>query len=248
MHFSNTLSLFIISSTLVLAAPIPQGAGVGAGCDAILTDGDTGSGLLVKEAGQNAASLLKSAGVKRQGAGVGDACNAILTDGDTGSGLAVKEAGQNLASLLKSGSARRQLDKAGAGTAAIISLLSPEAAAYQEGLTDVVDGDGTSDSAVIGEQIGAIEAQAGSGAGNLVPSKLPGKRQLDKAGAGTAAVISLVSPEAAAYQEGLTNVIDGEGTSDSAVIGQQIGAVEAQAGSGAGNLVPSKLPTLSKTT
>ncbi|KAH9224710.1 hypothetical protein DL95DRAFT_473330 [Leptodontidium sp. 2 PMI_412] len=248
MHFSNTLSLFVLSSTLVLAAPIPQGAGVGAGYDAILTDGDTGSGLLVKETGQNAASLLKSAGVKRQGAGVGDACNAILTDGDTGSGLAVKEAGQHLASLLKSGGARRQLDKAGAGTAAIISLLSPEAAAYQEGLTDVIDGDGTSDSAVIGEQIGAIEAQAGSGAGNLVPSKFTGKRQLDKAGAGTAAVISLVSPEAAAYQEGLTDVIDGDGTSDSAVIGQQVGVIEAQAGSGAGNLVPSKLPTLPKTT
>ncbi|KAH6710907.1 hypothetical protein BKA61DRAFT_578732 [Leptodontidium sp. MPI-SDFR-AT-0119] len=248
MHFSNTLSLFVLSSTLVLAAPIPQGAGVGAGCDAILTDGDTGSGLLVKEAGQNAASLLKSAGVKRQGAGVGDACNAILTDGDTGSGLAVKEAGQHLASLLKSGGARRQLDKAGAGTAAIISLLSPEAAAYQEGLTDVIDGDGTSDSAVIGEQIGAIEAQAGSGAGNLVPSKFTGKRHLDKAGAGTAAVISLVSPEAAAYQEGLTDVIDGDGTSDSAVIGQQVGVIETQAGSGAGNLVPSKLPTLPKTT
>ncbi|KAH7418089.1 hypothetical protein BKA64DRAFT_738597 [Cadophora sp. MPI-SDFR-AT-0126] len=173
MHFSNTFRLFALTSALVLAAPIPQGAGVGAGCDAILTDGDTGSGLLVKEAGQNAASLLKSAGVKRQGAGVGDACSAILTDGDTGSGLAVKEAGQNLDSLLKSSGAKRQLDKAGAGTAAIISLVSPEAAAYQEGLTDVIDGDGTSDSAVIGQQIGAIEAQAGSGAGNLVPSKLP---------------------------------------------------------------------------
>ncbi|KAH7336187.1 hypothetical protein BKA65DRAFT_552851 [Rhexocercosporidium sp. MPI-PUGE-AT-0058] len=256
MYFSSTISLFIFSSTLINATPIPQGAGVGAGCDAILTDGDTGSGLLVKEAGQNAASLLKSAGFKRQGAGVGDACNAILTDGDTGSGLAVKEAGQNLASLLKStgtlkpAGGKRQLDKAGAGTAAIISLLSPEAAAYQEGLTDAIDSYGTSDSAVFGPQIGVIEAQAGSGAGNLVPSKLPalGHRQLDKAGAGTAAIISLASPEAAAYQEGLTNVIDGYGTTDSAVIGQQIGAIEAQAGSGAGNLVPSKLPTLPKTT
>jgi hypothetical protein len=38
---------------------------------AILTDADTGSGLAVKEAGQNAASLLTSAGVKRQEAGVG---------------------------------------------------------------------------------------------------------------------------------------------------------------------------------
>jgi len=140
---------------------------------AILTDGDTGSGLLVKEAGQNAASLLKSAGAKHQGAGFSDACNAILTDGDTGSGLALKEAGRILASLLKSAGGKRQLDKAGAGTAALLNLLSPDAATYQEGLVNVIDGDGTSDSAVIGEQIGAIEAQAGSGAGNLVPSKLP---------------------------------------------------------------------------
>ncbi|KAK0112946.1 hypothetical protein ONS95_014664 [Cadophora gregata] len=249
MHFSIAIRFLALTSTLAVAAPIPQGAGVGAGCDAILTDGDTGSGLLVKEAGQNAASLLKSAGAKRQGAGVGDGCNAILTDGDTGSGLAVKEAGQNVASLLKSAGVKRQGDKAGAGTAAIIGLISPDAAAYQEGLTDVIDGDGTSDSAVIGQQVGVIEAQAGSGAGNLVPSKVPAgaKRQVDKAGAGTAAIISLVSPDAAAYQEGLTDVIDGDGTSDSAVIGQQIGVIEAQAGSGAGNLVPSKLPTTPKT-
>ncbi|KAL2069074.1 hypothetical protein VTL71DRAFT_15412 [Oculimacula yallundae] len=277
MHFSKAINILVLSASLIHAAPIPQGAGVGAGCDAILTDGDTGSGLLVKEAGQNAASLLKSAGVKtvkRQGAGVGDACNAILTDGDTGSGLLLKEAGQNAASLLKSAGVkfaggRRQLDKAGAGTAAIISLVSPELASTQEGITNSVDGYGTSESAAIGEQIGAAEAQAGIELGNLVPSKLPSgtgsglptgstggaggppapphpKRQLDKAGAGTAAIISLVSPQLASYQEGLTNVIDGDGTSDSAIIGQQIGAIEVQAGSGAGNLVPSRLPNLPK--
>ncbi|CZR57925.1 uncharacterized protein PAC_07815 [Phialocephala subalpina] len=238
-----SLALFIFSST-ILTAPLPQGAGVGAGCDAILTDADTSSRLAVKEAGQNAASLLKSAGAKRQGAGVGDACNAILTDGDTGSGLAVKEAGQNAASLLKSAGARRQLDKAGAGTAAVIGVVDPELADYQEGLTNNIDGDGTSDSTVIGEQVGALEAEAGEGAGNLVPSKLlTGKRQLDKAGAGTAAIISIVNPDVAEYQEGLTNNIDGDGTNDSAVIGEQAGALEAEAGEGAGSLVPSKLPT-----
>lgn len=50
------------------------------------------------------------------------------------------------------------------------------------------------------------------------------------------------------YQEGPTDVIDGHQTSDWAVIGQQLGAIEAQAGSGARNLVPSKLPTLPKMT
>lgn len=239
-----SLALLILSSTTIFAAPLPQGVGVGAGCDSMLTDGDTGSGLAVKEAGQNTASLLKSAGAKRQGAGVGDACNAILADGDTGSGLAVKEAGQNAASLLTSAGARRQLDKAGAGTAAVIGVVDPDLADYQEGLANNIDGDGTSDSAVIGEQVGALEAEAGEGAGNLVPSKVPtGKRQLDKAGAGTAAVIGVVDPDVADYQEGLTNNIDGDGTSDSAVIGEQTGALEAEAGEGAGNLVPSKVPT-----
>jgi hypothetical protein len=112
-------------------------------------------------------------GVKRQGAGVGEACNAILTDGDTGSGMAVKEAGQNAASLLQSAGARRQLDKVGAGTAALVDLADPDLASYQEGLTDTIDGDGTSDSAVVGEQLGGLEVEAGEGAGNLVPSKLP---------------------------------------------------------------------------
>lgn len=213
---------------------------------AILTDADTGSGLAVKEAGQNIASLLKPAGAKRQGAGVGDACNAILTDADTGSGLAVKEAGQNAASLLKSLGAKRQLDKAGAGTAAIIDLADPDLGAFQEDLTNNIDGDGTSDSAVIGEQVGALEAEAGVGAGNLVSSKVPkiGRRQLDKVGAGTAAVIDLADPDLGAFQEDLTNNIDGDGTSDSAVIGEQVGALEAEIGQGAGNLVPSKLPAV----
>lgn len=198
----------------------------------------------MKEGGQDAASLLNSAGVKRQGAGVGDACNAILTDGDTGSGLAVKEAGQNAASLLTSAGVKRQIDKAGAGTAAVTGVVDPDLAAYQEGLTNAIDGDGTSDSAIIGQQVGALEAEAGEGAGNLVPSKLPtARRQLDKAGAGTAATIGVVDPDAAAYQEGLTNNIDGDGTNDSATIGEQVGALEAKAGEGAGNLVPSKLPT-----
>lgn len=122
-------------------------------------------------------------------------------------------------------------------------MVDSQLAEYQEGLTNVIDGDGTDDSAVVGQQVGVIEAQAGSGAGNLVPSKLPGRRrQLDKAGAGTAAIIDVVDPQLGEYQEGLTNVIDGDGTDDSAIVGQQLGAIEAQAGTGAGNLVPSKIP------
>lgn len=58
----------------------------------------------------------------------------------------------------------------GAGVAAVVGLVDPNLASYQEGLTNTIDRDGTSDSAVIGEQIGALEVQAGEGAGNLVPS------------------------------------------------------------------------------
>jgi hypothetical protein len=167
-----------------------------------------------------------------------------LTDGDTGTGLAVKKAGQNAASLLKSAGVKaRQLDKAGAGTAAVIDVVNPTLGAYQEDLTNTIDGYGTSDSAELGEQIGALEVEVGTGAGNAVPSKI-GRRQLDKAGAGTAAVIGTVDPQLANLQEGITNDVDSDGTSDSATIGQQVGQLEVEVGTGAGNQVPSKLPTV----
>lgn len=89
-----------------------------------------------------------------------------------------------------------------------------------------------------------MEVEVGEGAGDLVPSELPaaGKRQLDKFGAGTAALVGLADPDLASYQEGLTDTIDGDGTSDSTVAGEQLGGLEVEAGEGAGNLVPSKLP------
>jgi hypothetical protein len=123
-------------------------------------------------------------------------------------------------------------------------VASPNVAGYVQGLADTIDGDGTSDSATVGQQIGALEVQAGTGAGNLVPSSLPkgAKRQLDKAGAGVAAIVGVASPNVAEYMQGLTDTIDGDGTSDSATIGQQVGTLEVQAGTGAGNLVPAALP------
>ena len=55
----------------------------------------------------------------------------------------------------------RQLDKVGPGTAAVIGLADPNVAGYQKGLTNNIDGGGRSDIAVIDEQIGAIEIEAG---------------------------------------------------------------------------------------
>jgi hypothetical protein len=97
---------------------------------------------------------------------------------------------------------------------------------------------------LIGQQLGALEVQAGTGAGNLVPSTLPkvSKRQLDKAGAGVAAVVGVANPNVAGYSQGLADIVDGDGTSDSALVGQQLGALEVQAGTGAGNLVPASIP------
>ena len=122
-------------------------------CNSILTDGDIGSGLVIKEAGLNLSSLLKSAGLKRQGTDMGVGCNAILTDGNTGSGLAVKYAGQNIAAALKSAGAKRQLDKANAGIAAIVGVVAPNVASYAEGFGDSIDGYSTTDSAVIGSKL-----------------------------------------------------------------------------------------------
>jgi hypothetical protein len=89
-----------------------------------------------------------------------------------------------------------------------------------------------------------LKVEAGEGAGNLDPTKVlaAGKRQLDKVGTGTAAVIDLADPDLAAYQECLTSNIDSDGTRDSAVIGEQLGTLEVEAGEGAGNLVLSKVP------
>ncbi len=55
---------------------------------------------------------------------------------------------------------------------------------------------------------------------------------MDKIGAGTAAVIGLADPDVADYEESLTNNINGDSTSDSAVISQQVGALEVEAGRG----------------
>ncbi|CZT03275.1 uncharacterized protein RAG0_10088 [Rhynchosporium agropyri] len=73
------------------------------------------------------------------------------------------------------------------------------------------------------------------------------KRQLDKAGASTAAIINVARPQVALIQEGLTKITDGDGTSDRSINGQQVGQLGAQIDSGAGNLVPLKATNFLKT-
>lgn len=72
------------------------------------------------------------------------------------------------------------------------------------------------------------------------------RRQLDKAGAGAAAVVNVASPTLANDVTAQSNALDGDGTGDSALVGQQVGSEEVLTGTEAGNLVPSNAKTLTK--
>lgn len=219
-----------------------------------MSNADTGTGLAVKEAGSNAASLITSAGgkrlLRRQGAGVGAGCDSLLSDADSGTGLAVKEAGQNAAGLLTSaGAQRRQLDKVGAGAASVVNVADPQLASDVTAQADALDGDGTGDSALLGQQLGSEEVLTGTEVGNLVPSsaKTPAtRRQLDKVGAGAAAVVNVADPSLANDVTAQSDALDGDGTGDSALVGQQLGSEEVLTGTEVGNLVPSNAKTVSK--
>jgi len=60
--------------------------------------------------------------------------------------------------------------------------------------------------------------------------------------AGIAAVVSLASPQVADDVTTQANTLDGDGTGDAALIGQQVGQEEVNTGTEIGNLVPSKVP------
>jgi hypothetical protein len=75
-------------------------------------------------------------------------------------------------SKLPAAAARHQIHKVGTGTTAVIGLMDPETTAFQEDLTNTINWYGTNNSALIGKEVGALEAEVGDGAGNLVRSKL----------------------------------------------------------------------------
>lgn len=253
---------FIVSlvAGVTIGAPIlveRQGAGVGAGCDAIFTDADTASGQVVKQAGAYLADKLKGGGLRRrQGAGVGDGCNAIFSDADTASGQIVKQAGAALAKDISgaskngAGPARRQLDKMGAGIGYVVEALPGGQTAGEQIIssTGTIDGDGTEGSAQLGEALGEAElsvgnaitktafgttdgSNAGTGAGGPPPP--PGhKRQLDKMGAGIGYVVEALPGGQSAGEQiiSTTGTVDGNGTEGSADLGEAIGQAELSVG------------------
>jgi len=250
--------VFLVATvaSLVSGAPIlveRQGAGVGAGCDAVFTDTDTASGQVVKQAGAFLASKLQGGGLRRrQGAGVGQGCNALLSDADTASGQVVKQAGAYLAKEIESGgkTAKRQLDKMGAGIGYVVEALPGGETAGEQiiSTTGTVDGDGTEGSAQLGEALGEAELNtgnaitktlfgttdnsgAGTGSGGPPPPP-PHKRQLDKMGAGIGYVVEALPGGQTAGEEIIsqTGTIDGNGTEGSAEFGEALGEAELNIG------------------
>lgn len=113
----------------------------------------------------------------RQLAGVGAGSDAIFTDTDNGVGYGTENAEDNTADNIRAAKgavpatprSRRQLDKIANGAANVANAAgAPAAGNVVQSNGDRIDGQGTSDSAVVGEQVGSDEEtvleQAGSDA------------------------------------------------------------------------------------
>jgi len=149
--------------------------------------------------------------VERQGAGVGAGCDSIFTDADTASGQVVKQGGAYLADKLKGGGLRR---RQGAGVG--------------DGCNAILSDADTSSGQVV-KQAGAYLAdklKAGAGAAG------PGKRQLDKMGAGIGYVVEALPGGQSAGEQitSSTGTIDGNGTEGSAMLGEAVGQAELSVG------------------
>lgn len=147
--------------------------------------------------------------VERQGAGVGQGCDALFADADTSSGQVVKQAGAFLADKLSGGGLRRR-QGAGVGQGC-----------------DAVFTDADTASGQIVKQAGAFLAdKLKAGAAG------PGKRQLDKMGAGIGYVVEALPGGQQAGEQiiSTTGTIDGDGTEGSAQLGESLGEAELSIG------------------
>jgi len=259
MRFAfSTIALVALLGEAALAAPIyaRQGAGVGAGCDSIVSDADTMLGDASRGTGENIAGALSGNGggmLRRQGAGVGAGCNSIVSDADTMLGDASRGVGESIASSIKN-SERRQLNGIADGVTAITGTVPGlgDASDQADTFLNNVDGYGTQGSAELGQEVGDEEVQlgheiggtkgyqtgGGGGGGNggsapPPPPPPPGhKRQLNGIADGVTAVTGVV-PGAGALSnnmDGFLNTVDGQGTSDSAEVGAIVGDEEVQLG------------------
>lgn len=252
----------ILLASMTLALPVPQLAGEGAACDAILSDTDNAIGYGIKNAEDKVAGNVASVAsliphsVRRQLAGEGAACNSIFSSTDNGIGYGIKNAEDNIADSIKAGSGssnsggtstnpppppppphRRQLDKIANGFQDVSTAVG--AGASTSTLTqvlDTVDGETTSGAANLGSSVGQMEESALEQIGSVVPRR---NAQLDKIANGfqdissAAGTSSLTSGIVQALDE-----VDGETTSGAADLGATIGGMEESILESVGNAVP----------
>lgn len=253
MRFSIA-TIVLVAALFVEAAPVRrQGAGVGAACDSIFTDGDTMIGESVRGTGKTLAGAIagKRGIYARQGAGVGQGCDAAVSDADTMGGESSRGVGKTIAQDIPH---RRQLNGISDGVTAPLedfSATSSEGSAADTYGNDV-DGDLTNDAAQNGEEIGNIELATGSfvggengesggstggnGGGNPPPPPPGGpghkRRQLNGIADGVTAPLEDFSATSATGSslDSSLNQVDGEGTDGSAQLGEEVGAAELEVG------------------
>lgn len=254
MYFSVALLSAVLASTVV-ALPVPQLAGEGAACNAILSDTDNGVGYAVEDVEDNVAGVIQSIphSLRRQLAGEGALCNAIFSDTDNGVGHGVEDVEDNIANLIKPGSSgsggtgsappappamrrKRQLDKIANGLQTLSNAAGTGAATSS--LTqalDTIDGLSTSGAANLGASIGQAEESTLEALGSSV---LKRNAQLDKIANGLQAISNAAGtgPETSALTTGLVD-LDGALTSGAANLGTEIGNAEDSILEGVGSSV-----------
>lgn len=251
MRFS-LITIAFVASNVVFAAPVRrQGAGVGAGCDSIVSDADTMLGESVRGQGANLANTISGSGARslweRQGAGVGAGCNSIVSDADTMLGESVRGQGKGVANDINGTSRKRQLNGIADGVTDVTGTL-PGASGESQSLDsqlNTLDGDGTQGSANLGKAIGDEELNIGSTVGGSngqngggggssppPPPPPPHRRQLNGIADGVTDVTGTVPGQGdlSSNLDSYLNTVDGQGTGDSAQAGQIVGDEELNLG------------------
>ena len=168
-------AILAFSTSISIAAPVPQLAGEGAACNSIFSSTDNGIGYGVENAEDNLAGTVATvpgARRRRQLAGEGAACNSILSQTDNGVGHGIENAEENTANLIATTGLKfsRQLDKIANGAQALSEAAKTGAATSAlTGALDTIDGSSTSGAANIGAEIGTTEDSTLETVGKAVP-------------------------------------------------------------------------------
>lgn len=266
MQFTPVIaSAILFFSATILAAPVPQLAGVSDAASSVSSSTDNGLGYGVKNAEDNTADLINSlkggsvgstapAGpggpppppphhkVRRQLAGVGDAAKSILSNTDDGLGFGVKNAEDNTAGLISKVTAPlpkipRQADKIANGLKDIGNAAGMSAVTNPIGnLGDSLDGITTSGAANLGAQIGSTEESTLEAIGSAIPKT---RRQTDKIANGLKDIGNALGVSAVTNPIGdLGDQLDGASTGGIADAGAQIGKVEETTLEKVGSAIP----------